>query len=122
MNDNKTELSVSTEVLEKMAKIAATEVNGVAGLPKKAVDLRDVMKAKSAFKEVKVDNVNGAVEITVYICVEQGMQVREVAEAVQKNVKEKVQSLTGTVVTRVNVCIADVEIAQKSEQPQAEEN
>ncbi|MBR7071736.1 MAG: Asp23/Gls24 family envelope stress response protein [Clostridia bacterium] len=115
MSDTKTELNVSTEVLEKMTRIAATEVSGVAGLPKKAVDLRDVIKAKSAFKEVKIDEVNGSIEITVYICVKQGVQVREVAEAVQQNVKEKVQSLTGTVVTRVNVCIADVEDFKEEE-------
>lgn len=113
MNENKTELTVSTEVLEKMARIAAKEIEGVAGLPKKAVDLRDVMKAKSAFKEVKVDDVNGAIEITVYICAKQGVQVREVAEAVQKNVKEKVQSLSGVAITRVNVCVADLEDAKE---------
>ena len=37
MEDKKTELSVSTEVLEKMAEIAAKEVDGVTGLSKKAV-------------------------------------------------------------------------------------
>ncbi len=113
MNDNKTELTVSTEVLEKMARIAAKEIEGVAGMPKKAVDLRDVMKAKSAFKEVKVDDVNGAIEITVYICVKQGVQVRDISEAVQANVKDKVQALSGIAVTRVNVCVADLEDAKE---------
>lgn len=111
MEENKTELSVSTEVLEKMAEIAAKEIDGVAGLSKKAVDLKDVVKAKSAFKGVKVETVNGAVEISIYLCVKQSAKVREVAEAVQKNVKDKIQTMTGTAVTKINVSIADIEIA-----------
>lgn len=40
MEDKKTSLSVSTEVLEKMAEIAAKEVEGVAGLSKKTMDIK----------------------------------------------------------------------------------
>ena len=68
MENNKTELSVNTEVLEKMAEIAAKEVEGVAGLSKKAIDLKGIVKTKNAFKGVKVENINGAIEISVYIC------------------------------------------------------
>ena len=48
MTDNKTELSVNTEVFEKMAEIAAKEVEGVAGLSKKAIDLKGVVKTFNA--------------------------------------------------------------------------
>ena len=67
--DNKTELSVSTEVLEKMAELAACEVSGVKG----------------------------------------------VAEAVQQSVKDKIQTMTGTAVTRVNVNIEDIDFAEEAE-------
>ncbi|MCQ2440781.1 MAG: Asp23/Gls24 family envelope stress response protein [Clostridia bacterium] len=113
MQDNKTELTVSTEVLEKMAEIAACEIDGVASLSKKAIDLKDAVKNKSAFKGVKVENVNGAIDINVYICVKQSAKVREVAEAVQQNVKDKIQTMTGTVVTKVNVIIADIDIQKE---------
>ena len=113
MQDNKTELTVSTEVLEKMAEIAATEIDGVASLCKKAIDLKDAVKNKSAFKGVKVENVNGAIDINVYICVNKSAKVKEVAEAVQQNVKDKIQTMTGTAVTKVNVIIADIDIAKE---------
>ena len=71
MENNKTELSVNTEVLEKMAEIAAKEVEGVAGLSKKSIDLKGIIKTKNAFKGVKVESINGAIEISVYICVKQ---------------------------------------------------
>ena len=82
MEDKKTELSVSTEVLEKMAEIAAKEVDGVTGLSKKAIDLKGIVKTKNAFKGVKVENINGAIEISVYICVKQDAKVKDVAEKV----------------------------------------
>ncbi len=110
MEDKKTELSVSTEVLEKMAEIAAKEVDGVTGLSKKAIDLKGIVKTKNAFKGVKVENINGAIEISVYICVKQDAKVKDVAEKVQQNIKDKIQTMTGNAVTQVNVNVADIEI------------
>lgn len=114
MQDNKTELSVSEEVLEKMAELAALEVDGVVALSKRAIELKEALRAKSAFKGVKVENVNGAVFINIYICIKNGVNAKTAAESVQKNVKEKIQSMTGTVVTKVNVSVAD--IATKTEE------
>ena len=110
--DNKTELSVSTEVLEKMAELAATEIDGVKGIAKKAIDLKGALKSKSVVKGVKVESVNGAIEINVYICVDSKSKMREVAEAVQQNVKDKIQTMTGTAVTKVNVNIEDIDFAE----------
>ena len=106
--DNKTELSVSTEVLEKMAELAACEIDGVKGIAKKAIDLKGALKTKSVVKGVRVENVNGAIDITVYVCIDSKAKMRDVAEAVQKNVKDKIQTMTGTAVTRVNVNIEDI--------------
>ena len=110
--DNKTELSVSTEVLEKMAELAACEIEGVKGVSKKAIDLKGALKTKSVVKGVKVESVNGAIDISVYICEDSNAKMRDVAEAVQQNVKEKIQTMTGTAVTRVNVNIEDLDFAE----------
>ncbi|MBE6733591.1 MAG: Asp23/Gls24 family envelope stress response protein [Ruminococcaceae bacterium] len=108
MENNKTELSVNTQVLEKMAEIAAKEIDGVAAICKKAVDIKGAVKTKSAFKGVVAENVNGAIKITVYVNVKREANVREVCEAVQNNVKDKIQTMTGTAVTVVNVVAADI--------------
>ena len=111
--ENKTELSVSTEVIEKMTEIAALEIEGVKGIAKKAIDLKGAIKAKSVVKGVKVESINGAIGITVFICVESQAQMREIAEAVQKNVKDKIQTMIGTAVTTVNVNIEDVDFEEE---------
>ena len=110
--ENKTQLSVSAEVLEKMAELAAQEIDGVKGIAKKAIDIKGAIKSKSVVKGVKVENVNGAIDINVYICVDSKARIREVAEAVQQNVKDKIQTMTGTAVTRVNVNVEDVDFEE----------
>ena len=106
--DNMTELSVNTQVLEKMAEIAAKEIDGVTAIVKRAVDIKGAVKAKSALKGVVAENVNGAIKITVYVSVKSDANVRAVCEAVQANVKDKIQTMTGNAVTSVNVVAADI--------------
>jgi uncharacterized alkaline shock family protein YloU len=113
---NRTELSVNTEVLAKMAEIAAKEIDGVAGLAKKAINLKGAVKTKTPFTGVKIESVNGALKLNIYICVKKDAFVKEVAEKVQENVKEKIQTMTGTAVTQVNVSVADVELADTEEE------
>ena len=115
--ENKTTLSINTEVLKKMAKIAATEIEGVAGISNRNIDLKGAIKAKNPFAGVKVESVNGALEIGIYIIVKKDANVKEVAEKVQENVKDKIQTMTGTAVTKVNVTVADIEFLK----PEAEE-
>ena len=106
---NNTELSINTEVLARMAEIAAKEIDGVSGLSKKAIDLKGAVKTKTPFTGVKLESVNGALKINVYICVNKDAVVNSVAEKVQQNVKEKIQTMTGTAITQVNVIVADIE-------------
>lgn len=116
MNNSGTKLSINTDVLEKMAEISAKEIEGVVGLSKKAIDLKDVVKNKNAFKGVKVESVNGALKINIYICVSRNANVKEVAQKVQENVKDKIQNMTGTAVTQVNVNVADIQIEEVTEE------
>ena len=109
-------LSINVDVLKKMAKIAATEVDGVVGVPNKSIDLKGVVKSKNPFAGVKVESVNGALEIGVYIIVDKNVQVNTIAEKVQENVKDKIQTMTGTAVTKVNVIVADVKLNDESEE------
>lgn len=111
---NNTQLSINTEVLKKMAKIAATEIDGVIGISNKNIDLKGAIKAKNPFAGVKVETINGALEIGIYIIIKKDVNAKTVAEKVQENVKEKIQTMTGTAVTKVNVTVADIQF-EKSE-------
>lgn len=110
MANTSSALSINVDVLKKMAKIAASEVEGVVGIPNRSIDLKGVVKSKNPFAGVKVESVNGALEIGVYIIVSKDAHVKTVAEKVQENVKDKIQTMTGTAVTKVNVIVADVKL------------
>lgn len=114
MEYNKTELSVNTEVFEKMAELAAKEIDGVVGLTKKNVDLKGFIKTKQPLKGVKVENINGSIQISVFICVDRNANIKEIAEKVQENIKDKIQTMTGTAVTKVNVEISDINIPEET--------
>ncbi len=104
-------LTINAEVLEQMATLATKEVEGVAGLADNGIDIKNVLNRGKLFKAVHVTEKNGAVALDIHIKVADGVNVKQVAEAVQANVKEKLQSMTGNAITRVDVTVADVEQA-----------
>lgn len=101
-------LGINTEVIEKMVTFAALEVEGVAALSNRTLDIKGVVNGNSPLKPVKVSAKNGAIDISVYISVKPGFKVKNIAEQVQANVKDKLQDMTGNAITRVNVLIADL--------------
>jgi uncharacterized alkaline shock family protein YloU len=111
--ENTNNLSVSIEVLEQMAVMAALEVEGVAGVVDRPVDIKTVFNKGKLFKPAFATEKNGAISIDVNVKVKEDALVKEVAEAVQTNVKEKLQNMTGSAITRVNVIVADISFDKK---------
>ena len=118
--DKNTKLSVNSQVLEKMAEIAAKEIDGVVTIVKKAVDIKGAVKTKSALKGVVAESVNGAIKITVYVSIKREANLRTVCEAVQKNVKDKIQTMTGAAVTTVDVVVSDIVFADEAAEEEKE--
>lgn len=110
---DKSGLSINIDVIESMASMAALEVNGVAAMAPRTVDIKNAINRKSVLKPVRAEVKNGAVIITLYIRVRKNVNAKQVAEDVQNGVKEKVQSMTGNAVTTVNVHVADVELDEE---------
>ena len=95
------------EVLEQMAAIAAMETTGVAAMAPKKLDVVNAISRRSVLKPVHAELKNGAININLYIAIVKTAKAKEVAEAVQAGVKEKIQSMTGNAVTKVNVYVMD---------------
>ena len=115
---NVSSLAINEDVIAKMAKMAALEVEGVEGLSPKQLSVGNLKKALrpgGSIKGVYAKVDGGVINIDLYIKVKQGVPVKNIAESVQLHVKEKVQSMTGNAVTSVNVTVADVAIASSEE-------
>ena len=108
-------LKINEEVLAKMASVAAMEVEGVHAISTKISDIKGIVD-RGFNKGVKATVASdGEITLDVYISIKQEANVKDVAAAVQQNVKEKVQNMTGSAVSRVNVHIADVELTKPEE-------
>lgn len=118
--DNKTNnsLAINNEAVVQIAGIAALEVEGVAGLAKRPIQLHNIKSLMSASrtshsKSVGFSTDNGAIILDIFVTVRDNVKVKDVAEAVQLNVKDKVQSMTGNAVANVNVHIDDLLISEE---------
>lgn len=85
-------LRVSTQVLAKIAKLAALEVDGVA----------HVQKPASVVME------DGLATVNVHVAMRYGAKIQQVTRRVQSNIKSTIQNMTGIVVVRVNVVVAGI--------------
>ena len=108
-NKSTFELAVSNEVLVKMVSAAASEVEGVASLATGISDIKGVFAKNAENRAVRIDTSDGTISLDVLIKIKENYKARAVSEEVQKNVKERIQSMTGSAVDRVNVSVADVE-------------
>ena len=111
-------LAINNEAVIQIAGIAALEVEGVAGLAKRPAQLRNFKSIMSGSrsrhsKSVGFSTDNGAIVLDVFITVYDHIKVKDVAGAVQLNVKDKVQSMTGNAVATVNVHVDDLVIAEE---------
>lgn len=101
-------LKVSEDVISTIAGLAVTETEGVAGLvnPSTAIE-KFFLKQRNA-SPIKIKSGNDAVELSLTIEVKPGYKVTSLAEAIQQRIKSDVQSMTGIMVSKVNVHVAGI--------------
>ena len=101
-------LQISTEVIAKIARCAALEIDGVAEVScgSQNKKLRSLLETSSIQPPVTVEMRDGTANITLYLMVRFGARIPAIAEKVQENVKNAVQNMTNVTVSRVNLVIA----------------
>lgn len=111
-------IEIAPEVIEVIANMAALQVDGVTALSGgMMVDLVDrIGGRKTSGKGVKVEIGEKEATIDVYIIVEFGNRIPEVAHKVQESVQNTIEKMTGLAVVRVNVHIVDVQLKQEKKE------
>ena len=101
-------LQISTEVIGKIARCAALEIEGVAEVScgKQNRKVKDLLERANVQSPVTVEMRDGTAEITLEIVAAFGARIPAVAEKVQENVKSAVQNMTNVTVSRVDLVIA----------------
>ena len=99
-------LQISTEVIAKIARLAALEVDGVADVATgTSQNVRSLLGRTGLQKPVTVVMEDGIATVTVHLTVVYGSKVMPLCEKVQENVKQTIQNMTGITVSRVDVLV-----------------
>lgn len=103
------QVKIAPEVISLIASMAVSEVQGVADLTAGFTgDMLEKVGVKSPGKGIKVQLGENEVLIDVYLIVEYGVVIPELAKEVQRKIKLSVETMTGINVTQVNVHIQGV--------------
>ena len=106
-------LQISTEVIAKIARLAALEVDGVADVATgTSQNVRSLLGRTGLQKPVTVVMEDGIATVTVHLTVVYGSKVMPLCEKVQENVKQTIQNMTGITVPRVSLVALRLALAE----------
>ena len=102
-------LYISTGVIEKVAKLAALEIDGVAEVSTGSSGVKGVFAKTNLPKAVDVNMYDGVAEVDMHIIVKYGCKVPSVCKNVQEAVKTNIQNMTEVTVSKVNIIVAGIQ-------------
>ncbi len=110
-------IRIANEVVGVIAGLAATEVEGVAGMSGGiAGGIAEMLGRKNLSKGVKVEVGEREAAIDLFIIVEYGVSIPDVALRIQENVKRAIENMTGLVVVEVNIHVQGVTFQPEKEE------
>ena len=102
-------IRIADEVVGIIAGMAATEIPGVAGMSGGLVGgIAEMLGKKNLAKGVKVEVGEKEAAVDLYVIMEYGVRLPDIAIQVQENVKHAIESMTGLEVVEVNVHVQGV--------------
>ena len=102
-------IRIADEVVSIIAGLAATEVEGVAGMRGGiAGGIAEILGRKNFSKGVKVEVGEKEAAIDLYIIVKYGVRIPDIALNVQEAVKAAIENMTGLSTVEVNVHVQGV--------------
>ena len=111
------QVRIANEVVAVIAGLAATEVEGVAGMSGGiAGGIAEMLGRRNLSRGVKVEVGEKEAAVDLFVIVEYGVRIPEVAWKIQQNVKRAIESMTGREVVEVNVHVQGVHFPQEEKQ------
>ncbi len=109
------EVRIATDVIVVIAHTAVLETEGVAGMSAGIADnISQVLGRKGAPKGVKVELADKEVTIDLYLVVDFGARIPDVAWRVQEKVKAAIETMTGLTVKAINIHVQGVSFEAKN--------
>jgi uncharacterized alkaline shock family protein YloU len=116
------DVKIASDVVIVIATMAATEVAGIAGMSGGLTgEIAEKFGVKSSNKGIKVQIGEDETVIDLFLIVEYGIKVPDVAFEVQQNVKKAVETMAGLKVSQVNIHIQGINIVKDHKEQREEE-
>lgn len=116
-------IKIAPEVVATIAGTATSEINGVAGMCNTlAGGIAEIFGAKkNSSKGIKVEMKENSTVIDLYVVVDYGIRIPELAWEIQENVKNSVETMTGLTVEKVNIHIDGISFKKSEAEEKAAE-
>ena len=101
-------LQISSEVIGKIARLAALEIEGVCDVTVGTGGVKNLLNRINPQNPVSVEMKDDVADVTIELTVAYGAKIPEISEKVQENVKNSVQNMTQISVARVNIVVAGI--------------
>ena len=112
--NDKGSVTVANDVIGIIAGLAATEVEGVAGMSGGIVGgIAEMLGRKNLSKGIRVAVANKVVNIDASLVVNYGSKIHDVCLQVQDKIVDRVESMTGMTVEHVNVNVLGLEFPKE---------
>ncbi|MEN2464740.1 Asp23/Gls24 family envelope stress response protein [Ornithinibacillus sp. FSL M8-0202] len=108
-------VEIAPEVIEVIAGIAASEVDGLANMRGNfATGVVEKFGKKSHSKGVKVELAEDGIVIDVYVVLDFGVSIPEVAQKIQSNIRQTLKTMTSLDISEVNVHVVGLQMEKES--------
>ena len=115
-NNGLGKVEIAPEVIEVIAGIAASEIEGVASMRGNfAAGVAERLGKKNHGKGVKVDLTDDGIIIEVYCVMIFGVSIPTVAQKIQDNIRQALLNMTALEVNEVNIHVVGVQFETKTQ-------
>lgn len=114
---------ISDDVIAICVINAALNTKGVAGLSGGLTDTisRNLLGKEPLKKGIKLSKEDDAIIIDIYVIVNYGVKIPEVAWNIQKNVKKEVENMVDIQIKTISIHVQGVHFAEQKEQETQED-
>lgn len=109
------EVNYKKNVVLSIVNLATQEINGIAGISRKAIPVVKRMLNKNYHKGVILEFVDNSVYVDVFVKVKFGYSVRDVAFRVQENIKSSIESMTEYKAAEINIHVTGVVFTEEED-------
>jgi uncharacterized alkaline shock family protein YloU len=121
-NNNLGKVEIAPEVIEVIAGIAASEVEGVAQMRGNfATGVVERLGKKNHGKGVKVDLLEEGIKVDVYCIMKFGVSIPTVAGGIQNNIRQALLDMTALEAVEINIHVVGIQFEHVNLEPEIED-